>query len=131
MSKKNNRKEKKLTLKQQRFVEEYLVDFNATQAAIRAGYSEYTAYSIGCENLTKPNIQEFIQEEMNKRSKKTGITAEKILEELSKIAFFDIRKLYNEDGSLKPVTELDDETARVVAGLDVSVLKLNQESNFY
>ena len=51
-----------LTPKQQRFVEEYLIDLNATQAAIRAGYSEKTAYSVGHENLKKPEIQKAIQE---------------------------------------------------------------------
>ena len=50
----------KLTNKQQRFIDEYLIDLNATQAAIRAGYSEDTAAAIGCENLTKPNIQKAI-----------------------------------------------------------------------
>lgn len=51
----------KLTAKQQRFVDEYLIDLNATQAAIRAGYSEKTAYSIGDENLTKPVIKDAIE----------------------------------------------------------------------
>lgn len=54
-----------LTDKQQRFVDEYLIDLNATQAAIRAGYSEKTAYSVGHENLKKPEIQKAIQEAQN------------------------------------------------------------------
>ena len=56
------------TKKQQRFVEEYCVDFNATQAAIRAGYSEKTAYSIGHENLTKPEIKEAIENRLDELS---------------------------------------------------------------
>jgi len=69
----------KLTAKQQTFCEEYLTDLNATQAAIRAGYSESTAKSIGCENLTKPDISECIQNLMAKRSDNTGITNEWVL----------------------------------------------------
>ena len=56
--------EKKLTAKQQRFCDEYLIDLNATQAAIRAGYSKKTAYSIGNENLKKPEIKAYIENRM-------------------------------------------------------------------
>lgn len=68
-----------LTPKQKRFVEEYLIDLNATQAAIRAGYSAKTAAVIAAENLIKPNIAKAIQEAMNKRSKNTEITSEYVL----------------------------------------------------
>lgn len=81
-----------LTAKQEAFVQEYLVDLNATQAAIRAGYSEGTARAIGFENLTKPNIVEAIEEAMRARSDRTQVTADKVLTELAKIAFTDIRK---------------------------------------
>lgn len=79
----------KLTEKQKRFCEEYLIDLNATQAAKRAGYSEKTAFSIGVENLKKPLIQEYLQDLMKYRSERTGVTAEKVIEELEKIAFSD------------------------------------------
>ncbi|MFD1165208.1 terminase small subunit [Sphingobacterium daejeonense] len=82
-----------LTDKQQRFVEEYMVDLNATQAAIRAGYSQNTAHSIGAENLIKPEIQEAIQKRKQELSDQTGITAERVLKEYAKIAFSDIREL--------------------------------------
>jgi len=72
-------KGKKLTNKQQRFVEEYLVDLNATQAAIRAGYKEKRAYQIGHENLRKPEIEAAVQDEMNKRSERTEITQDFVL----------------------------------------------------
>tara|TARA_R110000737_G_scaffold350252_1_gene388699 strand:- start:621 stop:1040 length:420 start_codon:yes stop_codon:yes gene_type:complete len=68
-----------LTSKQQLFCEEYLIDLNATQAAIRAGYSIKTAKETGYENLTKPYIAEFIQQAMSERSKSTGITANYVL----------------------------------------------------
>lgn len=72
----------KLTDKQQRFVEEYLIDLNATQAAIRAGYSADTAAVIGCENLTKPNIQFAISEAQKQRYQRTQITQDEVLNRL-------------------------------------------------
>lgn len=71
-----------MTPKQQRFVEEYLIDLNATQAAIRAGYSESTASEIGYENLTKPQIAEAIQAAMDERSTRTEITADYVLQSI-------------------------------------------------
>lgn len=76
----------KLTPKQQRFVEEYLVDLNATQAAVRAGYSQKTASSIGEENLRKPEIQQAIAQAKAKRSEKVNITAEYVLGNLVEVA---------------------------------------------
>lgn len=81
----------KLNDKQQRFVEEYLIDLNATQAAERAGYSKKTAYSQGQRLLKNVEIQSAIQEAMNNRSKRTEITADRVLNELAHIAFDDIR----------------------------------------
>ena len=71
-----------LTPKQQRFVEEYLIDLNATQSAIRAGYSEKTAKEIGSENLTKPNIAKAIAEAQEKLSNKTQVTVEMVVQGL-------------------------------------------------
>ena len=75
-----------LTAKQQVFVEEYLVDLNATQAAIRAGYSKKTARFIGCENLTKPNIAAKIAELQAERARRVGVEADEVLEHLNAIA---------------------------------------------
>ena len=72
----------KLTDKQKRFVEEYLVDLNATQAAIRAGYSEQTAYTIGQRLLKKVEVQEAIQQAQNKRSERTQITQDEVIRRL-------------------------------------------------
>ena len=79
----------KLTPKQEKFIQEYLVDLNATQAAIRAGYSEKTARYIGQENLTKPVIQEAVQEARGKQQERTEVTADLIVKELFKIAMND------------------------------------------
>jgi phage terminase small subunit len=76
---------KELTPKQQRFCDEYLKDLNGTQAAIRAGYSENTAKEIASENLTKPNIQEYLNSKRIKLEKKTEITQEWVLKKLKRI----------------------------------------------
>lgn len=80
----------KLTPKQQRFVEEYLVDLNATQAAIRAGYSERTANVQGAQILTKLSIQSEIQRLKCERSARTQVTGDRVIQELASIAFADI-----------------------------------------
>ncbi|WP_206517943.1 terminase small subunit [Sphingobacterium lactis] len=113
-----------LTDKQQRFVEEYMVDLNATQAAIRAGYSQNTAHSIGAENLIKPEIQEAIQKRKQELSDQTGITAERVLKEYAKIAFSDIRELYTPDNNLYDIRQLDDETAGAVMSVEVDVMSV-------
>lgn len=74
-----------LTAKQQRFVDEYLIDLNATQAAIRAGYSENTAKEMGHENLTKPHIAEVIAERRGKLQEKTEMTQEWVLQQYKDI----------------------------------------------
>ena len=79
-----------LTEKQKKFCDEYLFDFNATQAAIRAGYSEKTANRIGSENLSKPDIQKYISDRQKEAQERSDITRDGILEELKKIGFADI-----------------------------------------
>lgn len=78
-----------LTEKQKAFVQEYLVDLNATAAAKRAGYSEKTAYSVGNENLTKPEISKAIQKAMQERQERTQVTQDMVVQEISKVAFKD------------------------------------------
>jgi phage terminase small subunit len=80
----------KMTVKQRRFCNEYLVDSNATQAAIRAGYSVASARDIGYENLTKPYIKAYIDKRIDKIIEKTEITQEKVLNEMAKIGFASI-----------------------------------------
>jgi phage terminase small subunit len=84
--------ENKLTGKQERFVKEYVKDFNGSRAAIAAGYSKDTARVIASELLTKPNICDAVQRAAEKMTKKIEITQERIAEELSKIAFSDIKE---------------------------------------
>lgn len=81
----------KLTPKQAAFVEQYLVDLNATQAAIRAGYSRRSARAIGQENLTKPDVQAAITAAQQARSERVSVTADRVLEELAALAFTNLR----------------------------------------
>jgi len=84
---------KKFTDKQQRFIEEYLVDCNATQAAIRAGYSEDTAYAIGSELLKKLEIKEEIDKLKAAKSEEIGITRERVLKEFADVGFREVKKV--------------------------------------
>ncbi|MDU2106213.1 terminase small subunit [Clostridium sp.] len=102
----------KLTEKQKRFVEEYLIDLNATQAAIRAGYSPNTAKDIGCENLAKPNISACIDKEIAERSKRTGINQDRVIRELARLAFVNANDVIDmEEATLKDGATEDDTAA--------------------
>ena len=94
-----------LTPKQQRFVEEYLIDLNATQSAIRAGYSEKTAAAIGAENLIKPNIAKAIEEAQNKRTEQTQIDAAYVLKRLVEIDQMDVLDIMDDQMKIRPVNE--------------------------
>lgn len=102
----------KLTAKQQRFVEEYLIDLNATQAAIRAGYkagNSQRASEIGNELLQKTPVSEAIQQAMAERSKRTGINQDRVIQELARIAFVNPQKVINsEDASIRADATEDD-----------------------
>lgn len=100
-----------LTPKQRRFVDEYLIDLNATQAAIRAGYSAKTAASQGERLLRNVEIQTGIQEAMKARQGRTEITQDKVLEELAKIGFADIRRALEWGPEVMVVDEATGETA--------------------
>lgn len=94
-----------LTPKQQRFVEEYLIDLNATQAAIRAGYSEKTANEIGAENLAKPSIAKAIQDALKERSERVRIDADYVLKRLVEIDQMDVLDIMDDDGNVKPLRD--------------------------
>ncbi len=112
-----------LTDKQQRFVEEYLVDLNATQAAVRAGYSAKTASVIGAENLAKPNIQKAIQARQEELKIKTEITQEWVVERYRRIVEgCDKRLFFRDDGSLKPPSQWSAEMGMAVAAFEVEEL---------
>jgi phage terminase small subunit len=105
----------KLTAKQQRFVEEYLVDLNATQAAIRAGYSIKNAGKIGPELLGKTGIKAAIDKAIAERSRRTGITQDRVLRELAKVAFVNPTDVINMDEATLRGDANRDDTAAIAS----------------
>lgn len=97
-----------LTRKQKAFVEEYLIDLNATQAAIRAGYSAKCANEQGSQNLAKLSIMQAISERMAERSKRTGVNQDRIVQELAKVAFVKMTDIVDRDGEIKESANEDD-----------------------
>jgi phage terminase small subunit len=108
-----------LTYQQRVFVAEYLKDRNGTQAAIRSGYSAHTAAEQAKRLLRNAQIQASIESFVIKAEEKAGLTVERTLREVARLAYFDPRRLLNADGSPKPINELDDDTAACLAGMDI------------
>lgn len=109
-----------LTEKQKRFVAEYLIDLNATQAAIRAGYSEKTAYSMGQRLLKNVEIQQAIAEAMQKRADRTEITQDRVLKELAALGFYDIADYAAVDGGhavLKATADIPKEKRAAIVSI--------------
>jgi phage terminase small subunit len=98
------------------------VDLNATKAAIKAGYSEKTADSAGSRLLKNVKVWDEISKKMNKTLTKLDITAERVLAEIAKLAFYDPGNLLESDGSMKQIKDIDDITRMAVAGLEVTEL---------
>lgn len=111
-----------LTPRQERFVQEYLLDLNSTQAAIRAGYSEKGATVRGAELLANRNVAAVIEAAKKKREKRTEITADRVLEGLAAVAFGDVRSLFDESGHLIKPMDLPDAAAKMLSGIEFSTL---------
>ena len=110
-----------MTDAQKRFCDEYLIDLNATRA-YKVAYpnckKDDTARANSSRLLTKANIQEYISEKQKEIEKRTEVTQDMVIKELAKIAFLDIRKLYTENGQLKNIADIDDETAGAISSLE-------------
>ena len=111
-----------LTPKQKIFADEYLIDLNATRA-YKMAYpnvtKEETAAAAGARLLRNVKVEEYIQERMKDREKRTEITQDMVLKELAKVGFFDIRRLFDDSGKPLDITGLDNETAACIVGLEV------------
>lgn len=115
-----------MTPKHRRFIAEYLTDLNATQAAIRSGYSRKTAGSQAFDLLKKPEIAAEVARLQAQHLDDAGLTATRVREEIARLAFSDIRRLFDARGNLRPIHELTEAEAAVLAG--VEVLKKNVTS---
>jgi phage terminase small subunit len=104
-----------MTPKQARFVAEYLIDLNATQAAIRAGYHPKMAAKL----VAKGSIAEAIAAGQAKQLERADLSAARVLEELRRIAFFDVRRLFDARGHLKPLHRLTAEEAACIGSFEV------------
>jgi phage terminase small subunit len=109
-----------LSPQQLKFVKAYIESHNATEAAIKAGYSKKTAHVQGSRLLKHVEVQQAIQQPIKKATEKLNLTAERVLQEIARLAFFDIRKLVDNTGKPLPLSELDDDTAAAIVGLDVA-----------
>ena len=105
--------------KQNAFAVEYVKDRNATQAAIRAGYSEKSAYSQGNRLLKKDEVRALIHELEDAAAARSAITQDMVIKELARIAFNDPRKLFDDNGRPKDITTLDDDIAAALASVDI------------
>lgn len=111
-----------LTPKQKIFADEYLIDLNATRA-YKAAYpkvkKEESARVNGSKLLTNANVAAYIKKRMDERAERTEITQDMVLQELAKLGFFDIRKLFDDNGKPLDISMIDDDTAACIAGMDV------------
>lgn len=105
---------KGLTERQKRFVEEYCKDFNATQAAGRAGYDKRYVNKTGPRLLVNVGIKKAIDERIEKRKEKLEVTEKEIIAELSKIAFSDVKNYYEKDFEIKDITTLPNELTAAI-----------------
>lgn len=108
-----------LTRKQSAFAVEYVKDFNGKQAAIRAGYSDGGAEVQASELLRIPKVAAVIADLEHAAEAAALITRERVLREYARLAFFDPRNLYDADGNLKPMTDLDADTAAALTAIEV------------
>lgn len=109
----------KLTPKQALFIAEYLIDGNATRAAIAAGFSQAGAAAQGARLLKRPAIAAMIAERRARTMARLEVTEERVKQELAKLAFYDPGDLYDNDGHLRPIKELDDITRAAIGGVEV------------
>lgn len=106
-----------MTEQRKRFADKYFETLNGTQSAIYAGYSEKTAVSQASQMLQDPEVSEYLQNLRNEEAEKNGVSRERLLQEYKKIAFSDVRELYNADGGLHNVKQIDDETAGAISSI--------------
>ena len=123
------RNEAALTPQQERFVAEYLIDLNGKQAAIRAGYAPRSAEVQASRLLSIAKVREAVAAAQAKRSERVEITADRVLRELGRLAFFDPRRMYRDDGTPLDVTELPDDVAACIGGIDIVIERTGESAH--
>lgn len=113
--------------KQLRFCEEYMKDLNATQAAIRAGYSEDTAGAIGWENLKKPEIEEHLKVLQAALSQRNGDLAQRVIDELVKVGFSNIQDYIGSGNEVLDLSEIDSNKAAALSGVKKATTTFGDE----
>ena len=108
--------------KQEAFCNEYLIDLDATKAAIRAGYSAKTASQLGFQLLQKTSVQQHLASLQAKRAARTAINADYVLNRLTEIDKMDIADILNDDGTLKPISSWPAVWRQSLSGMDISEL---------
>lgn len=115
-----------LTPRQERFCEEYVVDLNGMQAAIRAGYAVNSANEQASRLLTNANIRDYIEELQTGRRRVREIRADRILDTLETIAYGDVSAFFGEDGELLPRSEWPEGAHLLVAGIEFKTVQLGE-----
>lgn len=110
-----------ITPKQARFVAEYLIDLNGKQAAIRAGYSPKSAEVQASQLLSNPKVAVVVQEAKAKQLEALGVTAQRVLQEMTSLALVDARGFWNADGTLKNISDLTAEQGAALAGFEAII----------
>ncbi|HBP1151449.1 TPA: terminase small subunit [Pseudomonas aeruginosa] len=111
-----------LTKKQRLFVDEYLLDLNATQAAIRAGYSTRRAAEIGYQLLQRPEVAQAIQAAMAERSKRTEVEADYVIRRLREIDEMDVLDILEDDGSFRSIRDWPRAWRQFLSGIEIAEL---------
>ncbi|HBP1591906.1 TPA: terminase small subunit [Pseudomonas aeruginosa] len=111
-----------LTKKQRLFVDEYLIDLNATQAAIRAGYSTRRAAEIGYQLLQRPEVAQAIQAAMAERSKRTEVEADYVIRRLREIDEMDVLDILEDDGSFRSIRDWPKAWRQFLSGIEIAEL---------
>ncbi|RKS87319.1 phage terminase small subunit [Orbus hercynius] len=112
----------KLTAKQELFCREYLIDLNATQAAIKAGYKKNSAEVTGSKLLRNAKVKNFIQELMGERNERNKIDADYVLKRLTEIDQMDVVDILNDSGDLLPIREWPKVWRTTLSGLDIAII---------
>jgi phage terminase small subunit len=119
------KKPRVLTPQQQRFVAEYVQDWNGTQAALRSGYAPSSAADVASRLLRHPEIAAYIdqcRDEIRKGvSKRVALAADRTLQTMADLAYYDVREMFHEDGTVKPIKAMGDAEAAAIAGFEVTV----------